>query len=67
VRNISGNFVLKNTPIYRMITSLNESGNTTKKVLYFTVATQADLFYGEELKAIDNLELHIHISRESVE
>lgn len=38
-----------------------------KMSLYFTVASQAELFYAEKLRAIPNLDLHIHTTRESVE
>ncbi|MBC7504017.1 rubredoxin [Candidatus Gracilibacteria bacterium] len=34
--------------------------------LYFTVATEADLFYVDELKKIEGIDLHIHITREQV-
>jgi NAD(P)H-flavin reductase len=37
-----------------------------KKILYFTVATQSELFYEEELQKIENLDLHIHITKEEV-
>ena len=37
------------------------------KSLYFTVATEAELFYIENLKQIANLDLHIHVSREEIE
>lgn len=75
---IFGNFVLSDTsnpkvfiatgtglaPIYNMIHSLPSE---TKKVLYFSVATEAELFYVEQLRAIQNLELHIHVTREDIE
>ncbi len=50
-------------PIYSMIVSLPEK---SRKSLYFSVATEAELFYAEKLRAIKNLDLHIHITREKV-
>lgn len=38
----------------------------TRKSLYFSVSTEAELFYVDELRAIENLELHIHVTREKV-
>lgn len=75
---IFGNFVLADTPnpkvfiatgtglapIYNMVNSLPSE---SKKVLYFSVATESELFYVEQLQAIPNLELHIHITRENIE
>lgn len=47
-----------------MIRSL---GPEIEKSLYFSVAHMNDLFYAEELRKIKNLDLHIHITRESVD
>lgn len=47
-----------------MILSLPEG---IQKSLYFSVATEQELFYGEKLKAIKSLDLHIHITREDIE
>lgn len=77
IRGVFGSFVLQDTespkvfiatwtglaPIYNMIRSIPESVN---KSLYFTVATWLDLFYVDELRAIQNLDLHIHITKEEV-
>lgn len=77
IRWFFGNFTLNETsnskvfiatgtglaPIYNMINSLP---NETKKVLYFSVATESELFYIEKLRAIPNLELHIYITRENI-
>lgn len=51
-------------PMYNMITSLPEK---SIKSLYFSVATESELFYVDKLKAIPNLALHIHVTRENVE
>jgi NAD(P)H-flavin reductase len=51
-------------PIYNMICCLPEE---SRKSLYFTVATETELFYTEELKNIENLDLHIHITKEKHE
>ena len=40
--------------------------DTIQRSLYFSVSTQADLFYVEELRALKNLDLHICVSREEV-
>jgi NAD(P)H-flavin reductase len=37
-----------------------------KKTLYFTVATGAELFYLEKLQKIENLDTHIHVTKEEV-
>ncbi|MBC7498736.1 rubredoxin [Candidatus Gracilibacteria bacterium] len=50
-------------PIYNMITSLPIASRGT---LYFTAATATDLFYIDQLKSIEGLDLHIHITREEV-
>ncbi|MEI6711736.1 MAG: hypothetical protein WCK88_06205 [bacterium] len=77
MRGIFGQFILAHTlapkifiatgtglaPIVNMIRTLPD---TIKKSLYFSVSTQADLFYAEELRAIKNLDLHICVSREEV-
>ena len=77
IKGIFGRFILQDTtnpkvfiatgtglaPIYNMIYSL---GETTKKSLYFTVATGNELFYTEELRAINNLDLHIHTTKEEL-
>jgi NAD(P)H-flavin reductase len=39
----------------------------SKESLYFTVATETELFYAKELKRIENLDLHIHITKEKHE
>lgn len=81
IRNVAWKFLLKSStntkifiatgtwlaPIYRMIVADNLLQNPSKKSLYFTVSTQEDLFYADELKEVKNLDLHIHISRETVE
>ena len=36
------------------------------KSLYFSVATEKELFYIEKLRAFKNVELHIHVTREEV-
>ncbi len=46
-----------------MIRTLPEN---IQKSLHFSVSTQSDLFYVEELRAIKNLNLHIYVSREEV-
>lgn len=51
-------------PIYNMISSLPVDHRGT---LYFSAATATDLFYTEELKSIEWLDLHIHTTREEVE
>ncbi len=51
-------------PIYRMLMTLSSE---VRKSLYFSVATESELFYAEELGAIENLDLHIHVTREKVE
>lgn len=76
--NISWDFKLKNTsnpkvfiatgtglaPIYSMLTNTPEK---ISKKLYFGVANLSDMFYGEKLKNIQNLELNLYLSREQVE
>ncbi len=37
------------------------------KNIYFMVSTGKDLFYVDKLRAIPKVELHIHISRETIE
>jgi ferredoxin-NADP reductase/rubredoxin/DMSO/TMAO reductase YedYZ heme-binding membrane subunit len=58
-------------PIYNMITSILASNghntNIPKISLYFTVGTEAELFYVEKLRALENIDLHIHTTKESVE
>ncbi len=75
IRGIFGRFVLQDTqspkvflatgtwlaPIYNMIRALPEWVN---KSLYFTVATCTELFYVDELKSIQGLDLHIHTTKE---
>lgn len=78
IRGIYGSFVLQTgseapkvfiatgtglAPVYNMIKSLPDH---TKKALFFSVSTQADLFYVEQLRAIPNLILSIHVTREQV-
>ncbi len=50
-------------PIYNMICSLPIDRRGT---LYFSTGTTADLFYVDELKRIEWLNLHIHTTREKV-
>lgn len=78
IRWVFGNFILQDTtapkvfiatgtglaPIYDMIMALSPE---VPKSLYFTVATDLELFYTKQLRAIDNLDLHIHITREKVD
>ena len=78
IRGIFGHFLLQKTekpkifiatgtglaPIYNMILSL-DSG--IEKTLYFSVATEVELFYIEKLQNIQSLELHMHTTREEVE
>lgn len=58
-------------PIYNMIQSLVISSKAERSLpkisLYFTVATQEELFYTDRLRSIPNLDLHIHITREDIE
>lgn len=77
IRWVFGHFVLQDTakpkifiatgtglaPIYNMIHAVPTG---VKKVLYFTISTAAELFYVEKLRAIPNLELHIHTTKEEV-
>ena len=77
INGVFGNFLLQDSdnpkvfiatgtglaPIYNMILSMDAS---MPKTLYFSVATEAELFYVDKLKKIDNLDLHIHITREDV-
>ena len=51
-------------PIYHMIQALSPD---IKKSLYFSVATEAELFYRKKLESIPDLDLHIHITREKIE
>ncbi len=57
-------------PIYSMIQSLigtgKEKKNHPKISLYFSVSTEGELFYVEKLRALPNIDLHIHVSRESI-
>lgn len=75
---VFGNFLLMKTqkpkifiatgtglaPIYHMIQALSPD---IKKSLYFSVATEAELFYRKKLESISDLDLHIHVTREKVE
>ncbi len=77
INGVFGNFLLQNSenpkifiatgtglaPIYNMMSSIDTD---VKKVLYFSVATKAELFYVEKLKQINNLDLHIRITREDI-
>lgn len=45
--------------------SIAETTNT-QKILYFSVSYEKDLFYKDRIKAIPELESHIHVSRETV-
>ena len=63
-------------PIYNMITTFFSQKvirNEAEAVipiplkLYFSVSTLWDLFYVEKLRAIPDLDLHIHITREYIE
>lgn len=47
-----------------MLLSLSDD---IQKSLYFSIATEAELFYVEKLRRIKNLDLHIHVTREEVE
>ena len=47
-----------------MILSMGEG---IKKALYFSVATEQELFYVEKLQKIKNLDLYIHVTREDVD
>jgi ferredoxin-NADP reductase/rubredoxin/DMSO/TMAO reductase YedYZ heme-binding membrane subunit len=51
-------------PIYHMLQCIPE---WVRKSLYFSVATENELFYVDKLKDIHWLDLHIHISREKVD
>ena len=51
-------------PIYALLMSLPRE---TPKVLYFSVSKKEDLFYEQELRKIDNLTLHIHLTQEKVD
>lgn len=76
--NIWWNFNLQNTnnpkvflasgtwlaPIYCMLSSLSEQN---KKQLFFSVSKKSDLFYEDNLKKINDLDLNIHITQEKVE
>ncbi len=57
-------------PIYHMIHSLvgtwKEKKNHPKISLYFSVSTEAELFYIEQLRTLPNVDLHIHVTRETV-
>ncbi len=78
IKGVFGNFLLQNTlypkifiatgtglaPIYNMILSLPE---TVQKSLYFSVGKWTELFYVEKLRAIPNLDLHIHTTQEEIE
>ncbi len=78
INGVFGNFLLQKwdnpkvfiatgtwlAPIYNMLLSLKAE---TKKILYFSVATEGELFYIEKLKNIKNLGLYIHVTRESIE
>lgn len=77
IRGVFGRFILQDTPnpkvfiatgtwlapIYNMIRALPDG---VKKSLYFTVATWAELFYTDELRAIEGLDLHIHTTKEEL-
>lgn len=74
---VSGNFTLSESvaqkvfiatgtglsPIYAMIKA---APREIKKALYFSVSFKEDLFYFQELQAFTDIDLHIHITRESV-
>lgn len=74
----NGHFTLKNTqnpkvflstgsglaPCYRMA---KEDQSWAKKRFFFSVSYEKDLFYTEEIKALNIDETHISISREEVE
>lgn len=51
-------------PIYSMIN--NPNIKNCKKYLHFWVANQNDLFYLDELKKIENLEINIYLSKENI-
>lgn len=76
-RGVFGHFVLRDTqspkvfiatgtglaPIYNMLVALQ--GKVLKKSLYFSVSTEKELFYIDELRTLTDLDLHIHVTRES--
>lgn len=78
INGVFGNFLLQKSenpkifiatgtwlaPIYNMMLSLAPE---TQKILYFSVATEWELFYIDKLKNIKNLDLHIHITRENID
>ncbi|MBX9809616.1 rubredoxin [Candidatus Gracilibacteria bacterium] len=78
INGVFGNFLLQKSenpkifiatgtglaPIYNMMLSLAPE---TQKILYFSVATEGELFYIDKLKNIKNLDLHIHITRENID
>ena len=62
-------------PIYNMLQYLEmdsrflhaQEWQKMKISLYFSVGNESELFYVEKLRALENIDLHIHITRESVE
>ena len=44
-----------------------EANQEKQKILYIGAQTRKNLFYGERLKKIQNLETHIYLSREETE
>ncbi|MDD3262371.1 MAG: FAD-dependent oxidoreductase [Candidatus Absconditabacteria bacterium] len=58
-------FVGTGTGLVPLIAMANET--KSQKKLYFSVSYKSDLFYVDRIKNIENLESHIHISREEVE
>lgn len=50
-------------PIYNMICVLPDS---VVRSLYFSVSTEAELFYLDKLREISHLDLHVHVTREVV-
>ncbi len=77
IRWVFGKFILKNTkrpkifiatgtwlaPVYNMLTKIPEK----HKKLYFSVSTKDELFYEDEIRSLENLESHIHITRKDTE
>ena len=53
------------TGLVPLIAMANET--KSQKKLYFSVSYKSDLFYVDRIKNIENLESHIHVSREEVE
>jgi ferredoxin-NADP reductase/DMSO/TMAO reductase YedYZ heme-binding membrane subunit/rubredoxin len=77
ISGIFGQFLLQDTqdpkifiatgtglaPIYNMILALDPA---IQKTLYFTVGTEAELFYLDQLRSIPHLDLHVHTTKEEI-